>query len=98
MNIHFSVTWGKHGLFNEGQRSFTMEWEKGFAIPREGDAINIPSFIEETFTNDELLTHNNEETNVFEWIQITIGWEVEKLHWYMLDGTITVDILVTERG
>lgn len=97
MKIHFNVTWGKHQFFNAGIRDFTLEWKQGLPIPRKGDAIAVSTFIGENYTADEMFKHRKEFMNVFDWIQNTRGWELEKLEWMFKNGAVEVRILVTDK-
>ncbi len=98
MKIYFNVTWAKNGLFNAGQRDFTMVWNEGQAIPRKGETVDVSTFIEGEYSSNEIFMHNNTVTNVFDWIESTTGWEVENLKWDYKDDSIMLHILITDRG
>lgn len=98
MKVHFNVTWGKTALYNSGQRDFMLDWKQMGGIPRRGDAIDIPKFMEKDYTSDEVFMHKDSEVNVFDWIENTTGWEVAMLKWDYKDGSILLHILVTDKG
>ncbi|TSE07946.1 hypothetical protein [Aquimarina algiphila] len=98
MKVHFSINWSKTILYNAGKRDLTINWINGEGIPREGEAINIPKFIEGSYESDETFMHKNEELNVFDWIENTTGWEVEMVKWDHHNGTNFLHIWVGDKG
>lgn len=98
MKVHFSIIWSKTQLYNEGNRDLTIQWNQGEGFPREGEAINIPKFISGNYKSDETFMHNNEELNVFDWVENTTGWEVEMVKWDYHNGTTLLHILVGDKG
>jgi hypothetical protein len=66
-------------------------------FPREGEEINIPKLIGESYEPDETFMHNNIELNVFDWIENTTGWEIEKVKWDHENGVFFLHVLVGEK-
>ena len=97
MKVHFSINWSKTSLYNSGNRDLTINWNNGEGFPREGEAINIPKFIGGNLQSEETFIHNNKEFNVFDWVENTTGWEVEKVKWDHIKGVILLCILIGEK-
>lgn len=97
MKVHFSISWSKTSLYNAGKRDLIINWMKGEGFPREGEAINIPKFIGKNYEPHELFKQNNIELNVFDWVEIHLGWEIKKLIWDQREGTTFLRILVSDR-
>ncbi|WP_281989749.1 hypothetical protein [Aquimarina aggregata] len=97
MKVHFSIYWSKTGLYNAGNRDLTINWNQGEGFPRKGEAINIPKFIGENYKINETFRYNNMELNVFDWIEDTKGWEVEKVKWGHDGESIFLNVLIGNR-
>ncbi len=97
MKVHFSIIWSKTQLYNEGNRDLTVQWKQGEGFPREGEDINIPKFIEGDYESNETFIYNNTVKNVFDWIENTSGWEVEKVKWDRVEGSNFLNVLVVDK-
>ncbi|QKX04181.1 hypothetical protein HN014_04410 [Aquimarina sp. TRL1] len=98
MKVHFSINWSKTKLYNAGKRDLTIYWKQGEGIPRIGEAINIPKFIEGNYEPNEVFKDSNTELNVFDCVETNSGWEVKKVIWDHNKGTPFVHVLVGDKG
>lgn len=97
MQVHFNINWNKTDLYNEGSRNLRVDWTNRGGLPREGEEINIPKFIDGDYQVNELFIHHHKEVNVFDWIESTTGWEIERVKWDHENGVTFLYVLVGEK-